>query len=43
MADLPKQSEPMVAVSIRQVNHLTPITSRGDVEQAAGDLDAQGS
>lgn len=43
LADLAKEVEPFVPISIIQFNGLAPVATRSDVVQAAGDFNAQGS
>ena len=42
-ADLAKEGEPVLAVSIVQIDGLPPVASRGNVVQSAGEFNSQGS
>ena len=38
-----EEGEPLLAVSIIQIDGLSPVATRGDVVQSAGEFNAQGA
>lgn len=43
LADLADEGEPLLAVSIVQIDGLSPVATRGNVVQSAGEFNAQGA
>ncbi|MDO9400190.1 MAG: hypothetical protein Q7T46_01805 [Polaromonas sp.] len=43
LADLAEEGEPLLAVSIVQIDRLSPVATRGNVVQSAGEFNAQGA
>ena len=43
LADLAEEGEPLLTVSIVHIDRLSPVATRGNVVQSAGELNAQGA